>query len=482
MNTKSKVKSATKWTIVSSVTTAVVQMARLFVLARFLEKSDFGIVAIITFILGLTHVFSNLGFSSAIMHKTDLKETEFSSLYWIQFLLFLFIYFFIALLSQPIAAFYKESSIVYLLPIALLDLIFLGIGRLYDTLLQKYMLFKTLAIRNIVAALISLVVAVTLAYLKFGVYSLILSTLLHTLILNIWNFIAGQCKYKIMIYCSISEVKPLIKIGLYQTGSQLLDYLSAKLDVLIIGKFLGTEMLGTYNLAKELVLKIVLIINSIANRIALPFFSLLQKDNNMLKSNYRIILQILSFVNFPICAFTASLSPLIIEIVYGKEYSEVAPILSILSIWCIFVCIGNPIGNIIITKGRTDISFKYTLIRFALTIPIVLITSSINISTVAWGQVTLGLIFFFISWYMELWKLIGLKFTEFINCFDKTFILSITTGIIGSFVVFNNLFNIDSGPILQLICYGVPIVLIYVIGSMFFNKNTTKEIFNMIKQ
>lgn len=103
----------------------------------FLEKSDFGIVAIITFILGLTFTFTDLGFSSAIMYKQGLTRKEFSSLFWIQLITFSILYCLLSLCSPFVAQFYNEPSITQLMPIALLDLVLQGIGRLYDTILQK---------------------------------------------------------------------------------------------------------------------------------------------------------------------------------------------------------------------------------------------------------------------------------------------------------------------------------------------------------
>lgn len=84
MNIKQQAIFGAKWTTISTLTTAVIQVLRLSILARFLDKSDFGIVAILTFVLGLTNTFADLGFSAAIMHKQELSRNEFASLYWIQ--------------------------------------------------------------------------------------------------------------------------------------------------------------------------------------------------------------------------------------------------------------------------------------------------------------------------------------------------------------------------------------------------------------
>ena len=170
---KRKVISGVKWMTCSTIVTAVVAILRLSILARFLDKSDFGEVAILTLVLGLTQTFADLGFASAIMHKRDLSRKEFVSLYWIQWFVFGGCYLILMLSSSWIARFYGKDSLEYLLPLALLDLIFYGKGRLYDTVLQRELRFKILALRNIICAILSLGVAILLAMRGGGIYSLL---------------------------------------------------------------------------------------------------------------------------------------------------------------------------------------------------------------------------------------------------------------------------------------------------------------------
>lgn len=65
------------WTTLSTIVTGVTQILRLSILARFLNKEDFGVVAILTFVLGLTQVFSDLGFSASIMSEKIYRKIDF---------------------------------------------------------------------------------------------------------------------------------------------------------------------------------------------------------------------------------------------------------------------------------------------------------------------------------------------------------------------------------------------------------------------
>ena len=217
MSYKKQLVSGAKWTPLSTIITSLVALLRLSILTKILDKSDFGIVAILTFIVGLTQTFSDLGFSAAIMHEKELTREKFSCLYWIQLLVFSGIYLIISSCSFWIANFYNESQLITLFPILLLELVLFGIGKLYETVLQKKFLFRTIALRNIICSLLSLVLAVSLALSGYGVYSLVYSILFNAAILNFWNLWVGQKQVKLKRVFSFRQVWPMMKIGFFQT-------------------------------------------------------------------------------------------------------------------------------------------------------------------------------------------------------------------------------------------------------------------------
>lgn len=474
MSVKNVVISGTKWTTASTACTAIVQILRVSILARFLEKSDFGVVAIVTLIFGLVETFGDLGFSTAIMHKKDINEKEFSSLFWMQLLLFVGIYLVSCLFTGLISETYEEPALMHALPVALLGLIFFAIGKLYDTVLQKQFQFRVIAIRNIIAALISLVAAVILAMMGAGLYSLIISTLLQTLIVNVWNFAVGFKLYRISFYFNFKEVVPLIKIGVYQTGTQIIDYLASRLDILLIGKILGSEMLGVYNLAKDLLVRVFVLINTIANKVALPVFSYMQDDNQQLRDNYCRLIKTLSFVTLPFLTMIGALSIPLVTILYGDKFADVAPLMMILAISYLFSCIGNPVGNIITAKGRTDISFIYTIIRMAISLPVVWVTAKMGAIELAIGQIVLAILGGLLSWYMELWKIIELRFSQYLGSFIVPLTISTVVIIAGYYFVKLNIFSIELS-IYQLIVYLVPVFLLYALLQWLFNKTQVKS-------
>lgn len=408
------------WTTISTITNGLVQILRLSILSRFLSKEDFGIVAILTLILGLTQVFSDMGFSAAIMSQKKIEKSNFLSLYWLQFLVFTFMMLSISLCSPFIANYYNSPILTKLVPIMMSELFFVSLGKLYDTVLQKNMEFRTIAIRNIVTASLSLFIAIILAILGYGVYSLVVSTVSQTAMVNIWNLKAGQNHYKLSIQkIDFKQAKELMKVGYYQMGTQIVDYFASKLDIIVISSTLGVGALGVYNLSKELILKFVIIINAISNRVMLPVFTNYQDDIEELKRIFVLCLKKMVLFNAPIVGFVILFCNYIVKIFYGNAFLEAIPIVQILAIWSLFVVIGQPNSLLAIATKKTNISFWYTVVRLVIMYIMLTLFGRFSLFASAITVTLIYVIMFFVNWFMLVRKCISLSLIEYLLVFKK---------------------------------------------------------------
>ena len=466
---------------VSTVFASLVVILRLSILAHFLDKSDFGIVAILTFIHGLTIMFSDMGFATVVLHKQDLKREEFSSLFWMQMLAYTVLYFVMICFTHPLAIFYSEPLLHILLPLSLVDLFFTAFGKLYEAVLQKNFQFRVIAIRNITSNILSLVLAVLMAMLGCGVYTLVISTLFGTLILSAWNFVVGQRHIKLQFHCAPKEVFPLVRIGLYQTGTSIVDYICSKLDVLIIGKLFGMDALGVFNLCKELIFRFIWSVNTIVNKVMSPVFSKMQHEIDNLRNSYCVTLSKLTSLTFAALSVIAALSVQIITVLYGDAYQEAGLLTSLLACVAMGTAVGNPVSSIIVASGRTDLTFKYVLIRLLYTAPCIYVFSHYSIYVLAIGLIFLMLVDYIFQTLIEVKPILKISIWDLSRTFYKQALVSLFLGIVGYVILSNNPLNC-SKPIYELIIYTPMFIMIYLaIFALFLNKEY-KSLLGVVKQ
>lgn len=456
------------WTSVSTGVVMLAQFGRVVILTRFLEKSDFGAVAIINMVIGLCLSFTDLGFASVIMYKQKLTLREFSSLYWAQFGIFSVLYITLSLCSPLVASFYETPILAALIPLSGLSVFFQALGKLYDSVLQKRYQFMALAMRNIVANILSLVLAWYLAYNGYGIYSLIYSTLCSIVVVNVWNLLSGFKYQKISLTFSMKEVIPLAKIGIYQTGTRIVDFIASKIDVFIIGKFLGTEVLGVYDLAKELVHKIISFVNTVVSKVALPILSNNNNDDEAVKLRFLMITKVVAFMCIPICLAIAVFSKDVVWIVYGEKFLDASFMVSIFAISSMFgsiTCFYDMLG---IAKGRTDLNFKATIFRVCLIIPITFICCQFSIETLVVCNFLFGLILIPIYWKLIVMNTYPMSFRHYISQFGKYMTIISVVAICATMLMNFHVLGHFNNRLVEVVVYGCAYALLYAVALLLF--------------
>lgn len=470
------------WTSVSTAVTMMATLARVMILTRFLAKSDFGIVSITNMVIALCATFTDLGFASVIMYKQKFTDKEFSSLYWMQLIVFLLIYGVIVVLSPFVAKFYSEPVLSTILPIAALSVVFQAIGKLYESVLQKQYRFKLLAFRNIVSNLVSLVLAVVLAWKGFGVYSLVYSTLSQMIIINVWNFFTGIRIQRPKFILDVKGTIPLVKIGIYQTGTRILDFFSNKFDVMIIGKLLGTEALGVYDLAKELVLRLIDFVRTVVSKVAMPILANNNNDDNAVRVRFLQITKTVAYICIPICITTALFSHDTVRIIYGEKFLDAVPLVTIFALATIPGCVTSFFDMLGVAKGRTDLNFKNTVYRIIITTPIIVVTSLISIKAVAFGGLIVSFIMPIIFWFVVVQKTYPMSFKLYLSQFDKMLaVVGAVAIVVAVLMCVFNIFGFVENWIVGLALYASIYAVLLIIGCVTFLRDDIMKFVGMIK-
>lgn len=419
---KQQALSGIKWNSVAKITTDLLSVVQLMIVARYIDKADFGTMSIIHVVLGMVGMFTDLGMYAAMMHKQNITNDQYNSIYWFNWILNASIFVLVCLVAYPVALFYNDVNLTHLICLAALGILLAPFGKIFHTIKQKNLEFSFISKVGIIGNLLVFLTTVLFCLLGWGIYALIFPVLIRGIFTAIVFSVAGRKQFKVQFHFNMAEIKDFFKIGIYDTGAQLMDYLSYKIDVILVGRFFGLEVLGLYNMGKELALKVMKMISPIINSVATPILSKLQNEPDKIKFNYSRILSFVGFINIPILIALSIFSEEVVNIFFSEKYANAATFVRILAFWGIFASIGNPAGNLVVAKGRTDISFKWTIVRFICAPITIYIASFFEVEAIAYSQVILQLIFFLIYWYMMIRPLSGLNLFEYVGSFSNSII------------------------------------------------------------
>ena len=430
MPLKSQAINGIKWTTFSTIIVAILQLLQLAILARFLEPSAFGLMALVMVVIGFSQAFLDMGISNAIIHKQKITHEQLSTLYWVNVLGGFILFIIVTLIAPFVAEFYKEPELTNLILIVSLTFLIQPFGQQFMILWQKEMRFSEIAKIDILNKFISLVISVYLAYKSYGVYALVYGTLAGTISQTMQFLYIGLKEHKPSFVFRLSEVKEFMGFGLYQMGEKTINYFNTQIDVILVGKLLGTEALGIYSIAKQLIMRPAQIVNPIISKVTFSTMAKMQDDTVRLKNIYLKTINYLSSVNFPIYAFLLIMAPEIVLIMFGGKWVSAVPIVQILSIYGALRSIGNPLGSLLLAKGKANWGFWWSFGLFFY-IPFgILISSKWGLIGMSWGLVIIMVSLIVPSWYFLVKPLCGAEFIEYHKEILIPFIIALISGIL----------------------------------------------------
>ncbi|MBT3278249.1 MAG: lipopolysaccharide biosynthesis protein [Phycisphaerales bacterium] len=408
---KKQALSAVLWTGLGRCGRQGVMLLIQLVLARLLEREEFGLLVIPVAIASLSKILVDGGFGRALIQKKDITEADKCSVFYFNIFVGFLITAGIALSAPWIATFYGKPQLAPLIRWISLAVLIRSIGTNHSQLLTKAMNFKAQLKATMVAVLIGGATGITLAAIGFGVWALVAQTLVIATVwaIAIWIVSPWRPSWRF----SWSSLKSLLPFGSRVFASSLLTSVFSNLYMLLFGKlFTVGATLGDYTQARRLQLAPTGIISNIVQRVSFPLFASIQDSHEKIRVVMRKSISMLCLINMPIILFLATSGEVLITVLIGEKWLPAVPYLRIIAIWGII----QPLQTIHVQKfmglGHSGLYLKIDILRKGLTILNILITYHFNsILIMLAGQALCNLIGFLICMH-ETRKLIDYSFRD----------------------------------------------------------------------
>lgn len=410
--------SGVKWTSAARGVTYALRLIQLAVMARLLSPGDFGLMGMISAVLALLTSVADLGVSNAVVIRQDASREQLSSLYWLNFVLGIFLYAALVAATPLVVLFYHEPRLTGLIYLAALSLLIVPIGQQFQMLLQKELRFDRMAVVDMATALGATAVAIGAAIRGAGVYSLVLGHLTSSALRSILLVGYGLKTWRPSLRLRLEDVRSFLGFGLYQMGERILNYLSANMDYVMVGRYLGKDALGIYTLAYEAVVTPLASINPALNAVVFPLFARRQTENAALSRGFCEVTRVLAVVVFPLLLGLGVTAPILIPLVFGPNWMSSIVLIQILVPLGVLKTLANPVGTIYLVKGRADIAFLWTAVYSLAAIVAFRLAVGYGVLGVAICHTALVCLFIIPS-RLILYRLIDLQFRDDLSAFLK---------------------------------------------------------------
>lgn len=329
----------------------ILNIGSTIILARLLTPKDFGLIAMVTATTGFIMIFKDLGLSVATVQRTDINQSQLSTLFWINIAMSTFLALLTFSLAPVVAWFYSEPKLTVITYAFSITFILSGLTAQHQAILLRKMRLTTVAVIDVFSMLSGITVGIICSLTGFGYWSLVWMPIV-TGAMNavcIW-IVSGWLPGKPV---RNSGLRSLLTFGGYLTGFGFVNYFARNLDNILIGRYCGTQQLGLYSKAYSLLLLPIGQIVSPMTSVAIPVLSRLQNDPERYRLYYLTALKILSYFSMPLIVFLGVLSSDIIVLILGKQWLGAAKIFNILAMAAFFQPIVSTVGWIYVSLGKT---------------------------------------------------------------------------------------------------------------------------------
>jgi len=449
-----------RWSFLGSIYGRVSSVVAGVVLARLLMPTQYGHFAIALFVLQILLTVNDGGIAYLLMRKTGDISKLAPTAVSVVLISSVSLYVAVALVANPLATALGDPAAASLIRVLCLALVVDGTFSVPAALLTRSFLSHKRAIADLVGFTVTPLVSVLLAALGYGAVSLA------------WGWVVGAFANGLLILLlsprlhlpgwNVSAARMLLHEGPGIVGAGLLSVVVLNVDYVVVGRTLGVEQLGLYQLAFNLSSLPIAIFSSAIRQVSIPGFAQVSKDAALVKKLLLRSISGLGLAVMPVCVVMAAFAVPGISIVYGHKWVDAAPALRWLALLALLRVIMELAADFLVALSRVRGLVAIRVLWVVLLIPVLAAGAEIDgIRGVAIGHLVVagGVI---LPMFLLSIRSVGIPLFAWVKAFlpgaGLAVVLAVASGLLVAALP-NAVAELLAGTVLVVATYGVVFVL-----------------------
>ncbi len=270
------------------------------------------------------------GFAQAIIRLPDHSDEDLSTAFIFNLFAGALMYGVLYLSAPLISEFYGEPRLTPLLRVLGLSVVFISSWVIHSALMSSKIDFKTQAKTTLAGAVSAGVVGVWMAYMGYGVWSLVGLQLTQQFVTGVFYWILSPWRPKAGF--SVSSFHRLFGFGSRIMVSDIVESLYNNIYVMVIGKVFSAFSLGFYTRADQLGKFASVNVTSIITRATFPALCSLRDFPEKLVGAFTKQIRYSAFIVFPLMAGLSAIAEPFVGLLLGPKWLYSANLLRTLSL------------------------------------------------------------------------------------------------------------------------------------------------------
>lgn len=318
---------ASLWSAVNAYAFFVLNFIGQIILARYLAPNDFGIYAFVLAAKDTAGLFFGLAISMAFIHSNG-KQEDYDAAWFLSLIVsggYLFVGVFIGYFIYLTYGSTKAISF-FIICLAQVPLLLANI-RLAT--LEKKLQFKLPSLSRGVSSSVGLYIGILMAWLDYGVWSLVCREIISTSALLFLSFLIADITFcnKVRSY-NLKKIFGYSFKMLFSRGSEVLFN---RLPSLMIGILVGDVYLGNFYQAKYLAGLPNTVLGPFTEGVSFSAYASVKNDNKKIAEGLCLINYCIVRMLLPISFFVFFNGEMILKLIYGQQWLKAGRLFELFS-------------------------------------------------------------------------------------------------------------------------------------------------------
>lgn len=461
------------WSLAENLGLQGMQFVVSILLARLLLPEQFGLIGMLTLFMGLAQSLLDSGFGSALIQKKDADQVDYCSVFYFNLVIGVLLTGLLWLAAPHIAVFYEQPLLTPLTRFLSLNILISAFRLVPFVMLSKRLQFKAMFQISLASVAVSGGVGVTMAFMGFGVWSLVVQSVMEAAVRMILVWIASRWQPGMVF--SGNSLRAMFSFGSRMLLSGLLDTFFTNIYQVFIGKVYSPADLGYYVRAQSLQAVAVQPTGMALGRVIFPALAPIQDDRPRLKQAFKKIMTTAVFFHFPLMIGLIVVARPLITLLLTDRWSFSIPYFQLFCLVGLMWPLHVLNLNILTITGRSDTFLRLEIAKKALVVLALVITFRLGIVALLYGQIAVSIAGYLLNSYY-CGKIINYSTPQQIRDFASPLLVSIGMGF-AMFLV-GEMVALEFQRLLLQFCIGV---LTYLGANLLLGSSVFIEFLNLIK-
>ncbi|MDH3591976.1 MAG: lipopolysaccharide biosynthesis protein [Planctomycetota bacterium] len=339
----------------------VLQIVFTAVLAHLLTKADFGLIALAMLTTRLLTALTTIGFGTAVIQSQSATPGAVAAVFYLQIAVRTTVALVCVAVAPLVAGFFGEPAVIPVIRVMAIT-ITLHAFSFPQVILQKQLKFRGFSALELGAMVVSNAVGIGFAVAGHGVWSLVYRAICYRAIhvVGVWwiaRWVPARPAWR--------ESRPLVRFGVQMLGANMCKYVSQNMAGIVIGRVLGVETLGAYNIAHNLAIAPAQRLYQILVSVLMPTLAKVQLDREGLARRVQTALFSFAALFLPLMIGLAAVGMRFVHVVFGDKWEEAGLLVTALAMAGLLRGIDHMLRAVLIATGRASTVFRISVVEAA---------------------------------------------------------------------------------------------------------------------